>query len=165
VKFIEEDREAELPHQYETLKGASIVATEANKAVTRRYFDEFLNQGKGTGGEDLFAPTYRSHFPGSPGPLDKQAHDHLTMRLFAAFPDGRFTVEDTIAEGERVVSRYTFRGTNQGPFQGISPTGKPLTFTGNEIHRIVDGRIVEQWSEFDSAGVARQLGSAERTRA
>ena len=141
------------------------MATEANKAVARRYFDEFLNQGKGVGGEDLFAPTYLSHFPGSTGPLDKPEHDHLTLRLFAAFPDGRFTVEDTIAEGDRVVSRYTFRGTHQGPFRGLSPTGKPLTFTGNEIHRIVDGRIVEQWSEFDSSGVAQQLGSAERTQA
>ena len=143
------------------------MATEANKAVARRYFDEFLNQGKGVGGADLFAPTYVSHFPGSPAPLGKLERDLLTTRLFVAFPDGRFTVEDTIAEGDQVVSRYTFRGTHQGrtdqgPFQGISPTGKPLTFTGNEIHRIVDGRIVEQWSEFDSAGAARQVGSADR---
>ena len=141
------------------------MATEANKAITRRYFDEFLHQGKGVGGEELFAPTYRSHFPGSPEPLDKQERDHLTMRLFSAFPDGRFTVEDTIAEGDQVVSRYTFRGTHQGPFRGIAPTGRPVVFTGNEIHRIVDGQIVEQWSEFDSSGVARQLGSAERTPA
>lgn len=138
------------------------MSTEANKAIARRYFDEYLNQGKGVVGEDLFAPTYRSHFPGSPGPLDRKEHDQLTIRLFVAFPDAHFTVEDTIADQDKVVSRYTFRGTNQGPFQGISPTGKPLTFTGNEIHRIVDGRIVEQWSEFDSSGVARQLGSAER---
>ena len=138
------------------------MVTEANKAVARRYFDEFLNQGKGVGGEDLFAPTYRSHFPGSPGVLDKQERDHLTSRLFAAFPDGLFSVEDTIADQDTVVSRYTFRGTHQGPFQGISPTGRLLTFTGNEIHRIIDGRIVEQWSEFDSSGVTRQLGSAER---
>jgi len=141
------------------------MATEATKAIARRYFDDYLNQGKGVGEEDLFAPTYRSHFPGSPGPLDRKEHDQLTIRLFVAFPDAHFTVEDTIAEGDKVVSRYTFRGTNQGPFQGNSPTGKPLTFTGNEIHRIVDGRIVEQWSEFDSSGAARQLGSVERTPA
>jgi len=141
------------------------MSTEANKAIARRYFDEYLNRGKGVVGEDLFAPTYRSHFPGSPGVLNQQERDHLTTRLFAAFPDGCFTVRDMIAEGEKVVSRYTFRGTHQGPFRGLSPTGKPLTFTGNEIHRIVDGRIVEQWSEFDSSGVAQQLGSAERTQA
>ena len=68
------------------------MSTEANKAVARRYFDEFLNQGKGVGGEDLFAPTYRSHFPGSPGVLDKQERDHLTSRLFAAFPDAYQTL-------------------------------------------------------------------------
>ena len=142
------------------------MSTEANKAIARRYFDEYLNQGKGVGGEDLFAPTYRSHFPGSPGPLDRKEHDQLTIRLFVAFPDGRFTVEDTIAEGDRVVSRYTFRGTHLGTWiSGTPPTGKQVTITGNEIHRIADGRIVEQWSEFDSSGVAGQLGSAERTQA
>ena len=140
------------------------MATEANKALARRYFAEFLNQGQGVIGEDLFAPTYRSHFPGSPGPLDRKEHDHLTIRLFAAFPDGQFAVEDMIAEGDLVVSRYTFHGTHQGTFQGVPPTGKQITFTGNEIHRIVDGSIVEQWSEFDSSGVARQLGGIPAPR-
>ena len=137
------------------------MATEANMAVARRYFEEFLNQGKGVAGEDLFAPNYRSYFPGSPDPLDKKEHDHVTITFFAAFPDGHFTVEDTIAEGDRVVSRYTFRGTHQGRWTaalGTPPTGKHVTISGNEIFRIADGRIVEQWAQFDIIGALRQFG-------
>jgi predicted ester cyclase len=137
------------------------MSTEANKAVARRYFDEFLNEGKGVIGDDLFATNYRSHFPGSPGPLDKQEHDHVTITFFTAFPDGHFTVEDVIAEGDKVVSRYTFRGTHQGSWTaalGTPPTGKHVTLSGNEIFRIADGRIVEQWALFDVIGALRQFG-------
>lgn len=137
------------------------MSTEANKAVARRYFDEFLNEGKGVVGDDLFAPTYRSYFPGSPGPLDKQEHDHVTITFFAAFPDGHFTVEDVVAEGDKVVSRYTFRGTHLGSWTaalGTPPTGKHVTIRGDEIFRIVDGRIVEQWAQFDVIAALRQFG-------
>src|SRR5260370_35706368 len=88
-------------------KGTFIMAAEAKKAIARRYFDEFLHQGKGVGGEELFAPTYRSHFPGSPEPLAKKERDHLTMRLFSAFPDGPFPVQDTTAAAHQRVIRYT----------------------------------------------------------
>jgi predicted SnoaL-like aldol condensation-catalyzing enzyme len=137
------------------------MSTEENKAVARRYFEEFLNQGKGVVGEDLFTPTYRSYFPGSPGPLDKTEHDHVTITFFEAFPDGHFTVEDMIAEGDKVVSRYTFRGTHRGRWTaalGTPPTGKHVTISGNEIFRIADGRIVEQWAQFDIIGALRQFG-------
>jgi predicted ester cyclase len=143
------------------------MSTEANKAIARRYFEEFLHERKGIVGEDLdlFAPTYQRYFPGSPGPLDLKGHEHISITLCSAYADGRFTVEDTIAEGDKVVSRFTFRGTHQGAVLGIPPTGKQVTLTGNEIHRIVDGRIVEQWSQFDalalpSLGVLQRLGVA-----
>jgi len=137
------------------------MSTEANKAVARRYFDEFLNEGKGVGGEDLFAANYQSYFPGSPHPLDKKEYDHVTITFFAAFPDGHFTVEDMIAEGDRVVSRYTFRGTHLGRWTaalGTPPTGKHITISGNEIFHIADGRIVEKWAQFDIIAALRQFG-------
>jgi predicted ester cyclase len=137
------------------------MSTEANKAVARRYFEEYLNEGKGVIGDDLFAPDYRSYFPGSTGALDKQEHDHFSITFFAAFPDGHFTIEDMIAEGEQVVSRYTMRGTHQGRWAaalGTPPTGKHVTISGNEIFRIADGRIVEQWSQFDIISALRQFG-------
>ncbi len=138
------------------------MSTEENKAVARRYWEE-LHRGKGVGfglGEDLFAPNYRHYLPGSPGPLDGKGHEHVSITFYAAIPDAHFTVEDEIAEGDRVVNRYTLRGTHQGTWiQGMSPpTGKQVTITGNEIFRIADGRIVEQWSEFDALGGLQQLG-------
>lgn len=133
------------------------MSTEANKVVARRYVDEYLNQGKGVGGDDLFAPNYLCYFPGNMV-LDKKEHDHITVTFFAAFPDGRFSIEDMIAEGDRVVSRYTFRGTHQGIWiTGTPPTGKHVTLSGNEIHRIVDGKVVEQWSEFDTLSALQQF--------
>ena len=76
------------------------------------------------------------------------------MSLYlTAFPDARFTVEDELAEGDRVVSRSTLRGTHQGEFMGIPPTGKPVTVTGMSIDRIVEG-----WLNFDGLGMLQQLG-------
>ena len=150
--------EEELIQGKDTPKGEHIMSTEANKAVASQYIDEFLNQGKGVGGEDLFASNYRCHLPGNMV-LDKEEHDHITITFFAAFPDGHFTVEDMIAEGDRVVSRYTFRGTHRGTWiTGTPPTGKHITISGNEIFRIVDGRIMEHWSEFDTLGALQQFG-------
>ena len=141
------------------------MSTEANKAVARRYFEEYLNEGKGVIGDDLFAPDYRAHVPqqqyvlSTPATLNREQHDHVSITFFQAFPDGHFTVEDMIAEGEQVVSRYTFRGTHTGTWfvlPGISPSGKLIEATGYETHRIVNGRIVEQWSLADFFGLQRQ---------
>ncbi len=134
------------------------MSTETNKVIAGRYIDEFLNQGKGIGGDDLFAPDYQCHFPGNVI-LDKKEHDRITIAFFAAFPDGHFALEDMIAEGDKVVSRYTFRGTHLGTWiSGTPPTGMLVTTSGNEIHRIVNGKIVEQWSQLDLLGALRQFG-------
>lgn len=77
-----------------------------------------------------------------------------------AFPDARFTVEDLIAERDRVASRYTFRGTHQGDLMGIPPTGKQVTVTGIIVNRIVNGKSEEGWLNFDALGMLQQLGVA-----
>ncbi len=82
----------------------------------------------------------------------------LLSVYITAFPDARFTVEDEIAEGERVASRYTFRGTHQGELMGIPPTGKSVTVTGMIINRIVNGQSEEGWLNFDALGMLQQLG-------
>src|SRR5262249_9784962 len=123
------------------------------------YFDEHLAVRRGVGGEDLFAHNYRHYNPGLLEPLDLEGHQDITIRFFAAFPDARFSVEDVIAEGDRVVSRYTLRATQAGPWLlDIPVTGKSFTIQGVEIHRVAGGTIVEQWSQFDLAGALRQLG-------
>jgi len=69
-----------------------------------------------------------------------------------------FTNEDLIAEGDRVVSRFTIRGTHKGVLMGIAPTNKPVTVTGIVIYRIVDGKVVEQWENINFLGMMQQLG-------
>ena len=132
------------------------MATGESKAVARRYWEE-AERG-GVVGEDLFAPNYRFYVPGSPGPLDRKGYEHFSSMFRSALPDAHFTIEDMIAEGDRVVSRYTIRGTNLGTFQGLPPTGKQTTIGAITIFRVADGRIVEHWTQFDILGVVQQLG-------
>ena len=80
------------------------------------------------------------------------------MLYFTAFPDLHFTIEDQIAEGDRVVTRFTARGTHQGAFIGIPPTGKQGVVTGTGIDRFANGKIVEAWFNSDDLGLLQQLG-------
>jgi steroid delta-isomerase-like uncharacterized protein len=75
-----------------------------------------------------------------------------------AFPDGRFTVEDLLADGEKVVSRFTATGTHKNDFMGIPATGKAITVTGIDILQFADGKAVEHWGEIDGLGMMQQLG-------
>jgi predicted ester cyclase len=79
--------------------------------------------------------------------------------LRAAFPDLHFTIEDQIAAGDRVVTRWTANGTHNGEFQGISPTGKQITIAGIDIDRLANGKVVECWPVADELGLLRQLGA------
>ena len=136
------------------------MSTEDSKAVARRYWKE--SEDGGIVGDDVLAPNYRFYFPGNPSPLDRQGHHDFSIMFYKAFPDARFTVEDMIAEGDKVVSRYTIRGTNLGPFLGIPPTGKQTTIGGITIFRVAGGQIVEQWSQVDILGRLQQLGVVPR---
>jgi predicted ester cyclase len=107
--------------------------------------------------DELLGPGYRLHFPGMPEPLDAEAHKGLVMMFRAAFPDWVETVEDVIAEDDKVVIRVTGRGTHEGEFQGIPPTGRQVAATGVGIGRIEDGRIVEAWAAYDALGLMQQL--------
>jgi predicted ester cyclase len=80
-------------------------------------------------------------------------------RAQAAFSDISITVEDQIAEGDKVVSRWTIRGTHKGEYMGIAPTGKQVTITGISIYRIEKGKIVEDWANSDMLGMLQQLGA------
>ena len=77
----------------------------------------------------------------------------------ATFSDLHFTIEDMVAEGDQVITRWTARGTHTGPLLNIPPTGKPVTITGISIDRVKNGRVVEGWTEFDALGMLQQLGA------
>jgi len=130
-----------------------------NEALYRRWFEDVVSRRDAALAEQLLAPDYRLHFPGLPGPVDADGHRQLLHAFWTAFPDWVESVDDVVAEGDRVVIRVTGRGTHQGAFQGIPPTGQRVTVTGIGIGRLVDGRIAEAWAEFDALGLLVQLGA------
>jgi predicted ester cyclase len=134
------------------------MSTEENKAVVRRFYEEVVNQKKRAVLDEVFDPDLVDHFapPGTPGGPEG-ARQTLGMFL-TAFPDLHFTVEDLIAEGDKVVARVTMSGTQQGAFMGVPPTGKHVTITGIDINRFVGGKSVEHWVEMDALGMMQQLG-------
>ena len=134
------------------------MSTEVNKASMRRFYDEVFNKKNRAAIDEFIDPTQVDHAapPGTPGGLEGAKHT-VTMYL-TAFPDLHFTVEDLIAEGDKVVARLTTRGTQQGAFMGIPPTGKQVTVTAIDINRIVGGKSVEHWLNMDTQGLLQQLG-------
>jgi predicted ester cyclase len=135
---------------------ASINSAAANKALVRGYMEEILNRG------DLSAAD--RYFPREGYVLNGTRLDtaHLRMMregLLAAFPDFHLTIEDQIAEGDKVVTRVTFRGTHLGEYRGIAPTGRQVVYGGIAVDRIADGRVVEGWHQADQLGLLRQLGA------
>jgi steroid delta-isomerase-like uncharacterized protein len=133
------------------------MSAEQNKAVVRHFFEK-VDQGKPEAAVELLAANAVIHFPGNPGPMDREGFKQVGVMFRAAFPDGYHTVEHLIAEEDKVVARYTFRGTHKGELMGIPPTGKQATVTGIAINRITNDKIVERWDEFDQLGLMQQLG-------
>lgn len=134
------------------------MSTEENKAIVRPMLEE-LDKGNWAIFNELFAPDFVYHGPVSPKPLTREELEQIARMFYAAFPDWRHTIEDMIAEGDKVVTRFTLRGTHKGEFQGIPATGKEIAFTAICIFRIAEGKIVEEWQEIDLIGLMRQLGA------
>jgi steroid delta-isomerase-like uncharacterized protein len=137
------------------------MSLEENKAVVLRNYEQ-LNRGNLVGAVDeLYAEEFSLHVPGLPEPVrGREAFKEFVTAFFLnAFPDLRETAEDLIAEGDRVAIRESYQGTHTGEFQGLAPTGRVVRFTSTDIYRIVDGKIVEVWTELDALGMLQQLGA------
>jgi predicted ester cyclase len=135
------------------------MSTEDNKALVRRFYEEVINKKKTAAIDEFIDPNQVDHAapPGIPGGIEG-AKQVIAMYL-TAFPDLHFTVEDMIAEGDKVVAHITARGTHQGTFMSIPPTGKQVTVTAIEIIRIAGSKFVEHWMELDALGLLQQLGA------
>jgi steroid delta-isomerase-like uncharacterized protein len=105
------------------------------------------------------SPEYRAYLSGAPEALDAEAWSGFMLAFTTAFPDARISIEACIAEGDTVATRWRLTGTHLGEFQGIPPTGRPVTFSGLEFNRVADGRFVEHWSMFDNVALLRQIGT------
>jgi steroid delta-isomerase-like uncharacterized protein len=137
------------------------MTTEANKANARRFIDEVVNAGNVAVIDELSSPNFVDHTapPGVP-PTAEGTKVFLAM-LRAAFPDLHATIEDQVAEGDRVVQRVTTHGTMSGDFQGMPASGKEATWSGIHITRFADGKAVEHWGVVDQLGMLAQLGFAQ----
>jgi len=136
---------------------------DANKALVRRHFDEIWNQQRLDVAAELVDPSYSSHFPLPGQPAGIAGFIYAVEMLHTSFPDLIISVEDLIAEDDKVVARLTARGTHQAPFRGIAPTGKEVSWTGIRIFRIADGKIVEHWANWDDLALLQQLGGRIET--
>ena len=133
---------------------------EENEAVVRRYFQEILDGGNLDLVDEIFDPQYVLHDPGSPQEVRGLEGTKRYVGMFrSAFPDIAHTIEDQIAEGDRVVTRLRAHATHEGELMGIPPTGKEVTIEGISIWRIADGKIKECWFNYDALGLMQQLGA------
>jgi steroid delta-isomerase-like uncharacterized protein len=141
---------------YQALTGTE--RSSANKALMRRYFEEVFNQRNTAAIDNFLAADQVDHtLPPNLPPTTAGTKQAITMYL-QAFPDLHVTIEDMIAEGDRVAARFTSEGTQRGPFGGIPPTGRQAKIRSHLIARIADGKIVEQWGLDDQVGMLMQLG-------
>ena len=120
------------------------MSTEENKALARRLIEEAWNQGNLAVVDELLAYDHVPHHSMiGDRPPSRELYKQFIVRTRAAFPDMHATIEDQIAEGDKVVTHWSVQGTHQGVFQGHSPTGNQMRVTGIVIDRIVDGKVVE----------------------
>jgi steroid delta-isomerase-like uncharacterized protein len=135
------------------------MATEQNKTAARRIV-EAINRGDMSAVDEELAADFVDHSLPPGVPAGREGLKQLIMGLRSAFPDFVYTIEDEIAEGDRVVQRLTGRGTMQGEMQGMAPTGKQAAWQEIHIGRIEDGKIAEHWAVIDQMGMMQQLGLA-----
>lgn len=127
-----------------------------NKNFMRSFLEE-LDKNL-TAIDTFLSPSCLTHLPGNPEPTDRAGFKDFVALLYTAFPDLHHKVEDQIAENDKVVSLVTARGTHQGDFQGIPPTGKQVIIADIIITRIQTRKAVELWAQFDALGLLQQLG-------
>ncbi len=134
------------------------MSTEDNKALAQRWLEEVWNKGDLSLIDELIAPNYVLHDPTRPGLRGRAGIKESIAMFRTAFPDLHFTIEDQVAEREKIVTRYTVQGTHLGPLMGIPATGKQGIITGIDIYRITDGQIEEAWSNWDTLGLLQRMG-------
>ncbi len=138
--------------------------SEENKALVRRWFEELFNEGNLEVTDEIIAPNHISHDPSLPDlPLGPEGAKQLVNLYRSAFPDVRLTIEDELADGDKVVTRWVGRGTHQGVLMGVAPTGEQVETTGISIWRIEEGKIVESWANYDTLGMLQQVGALPST--
>lgn len=136
------------------------MSLEANKTVIRRWFEE-VNGGNMAAADEFYGADYILHDPNAePGvPIGPASVRQYLAPIMAGFPDSKVTVDDVLAEEDKIAVRFTARGTHTGDFMGIPPSGKPIAAQGISIIRIANGQMVEEWQNFDMLTLLQQIGA------
>lgn len=131
-----------------------------NKAIFRQFVDEVINRGHIAAIDTFFAPDFVGHVQLPPAPaMTREGVKALFSMYHSAFPGLQATIEELIAEGDRVAGLLTVRGIHTGAFAGIPPTGRQIAFQTMDIFRIAGGNIAEHWAMPDQFGLRQQLGA------
>ena len=138
------------------------MSAEENAAIVRRWVDIWHSHNVAAVA-DFVTADYVRHDPNLPEVRGPQAEQDLMTAFLTALPDLRFTVDDLVAHEDKVVARYTCRGTQRGELLGVPPTNQPISISAVEIYRLVDGKIAEQWVIMDALGLMQQLGVIPRS--
>jgi steroid delta-isomerase-like uncharacterized protein len=135
------------------------MSAEQNKALARQLVEEVLNRGNISLADEILAPNFVEHEELPPEiPPGREAPKMMFTMLRSAFPDFKATIDDIVAEGDKVVIRQTWTGTHKGEFMGIPPTGKSISINVIDIIRIAEGQFVEHWGVMDQMAMMQQLG-------
>lgn len=132
---------------------------EQNKSLILRYLEEVWGKGNIAAVDDFLSPDYRRYLSPIAEPLTLDGQKQRLTGFRTAFPDVQITVEDIFADGDRVVFRSIMRGTHQGVFQGIQPTGRRVTVGLLDMIRIENGKFIEHWGGPDLFDLVKQLGA------
>ena len=133
--------------------------SEENKAKVRRLLEGFFSPEAGSIVDDVVSPDLVDHSPMPDQRPGVEGLKEIIVVMRNAFPDGKITVDDLIAGGDRVVARWTLRGTHRGEFMGIAATGKQVSMSGIEIDRFAGDKAVEHWEQADIMSLMQQLGA------
>lgn len=133
------------------------MSTETNKSVIRNMLQTF-EKGDTKNLDKYFAPNWVNHDPSLP-PMKGLVGAKQLIVLWSAISDRKVTIEDSLAEGDRVAKRFTISGKHTGAMMGIASTGKTIHVTASGIFKIVDGKATDNWVNFDALGMLQQLGA------
>lgn len=133
------------------------VASQGNKELLRLFYNEVFVQWNLAVVDEMVAPQFRSHDWPDDHASGPQGFRDFYGWLRSAFPDLRYTVEEIVAEGDRVVVRWRQIGTHKGDFLGVPGTGRPMSMRGIAIYRVADGKLMERWVVVDLHGLLEQL--------
>jgi steroid delta-isomerase-like uncharacterized protein len=135
--------------------------SEENKGIARRALERIFGKGDHDVADEVYSPDFQDHDPNAPEEM-RRGPDGVKQQAAMyreAFPDLEVAVEEQIAEGDLVVTRWAARGTHQGDLMGVPGTGKTVEITGITIGRISGGQIQEEWTHWDGLGMMQQIGA------